>query len=38
MPYITPPPILTSDVGTDFLLDIDIDDEQENEEKEDSCQ
>lgn len=38
MPYITPPPVLPSDVGTDFLLDIDIDDEQENEEKEDSCQ
>lgn len=23
MPYITPPPILPTDVGTDFLLDID---------------
>ena len=24
MPYITPPPVLPSDVGTDFLLDADI--------------
>ena len=29
MPYITPPPVLPSDVGTDFLLDIDIEDEQD---------